>query len=49
MVKKGKIKKENNSIQKNISITKKQEEYIKESCINLSWFVQKKLNEEMEK
>ena len=48
MVKKGKIKGEHNYVQKNISITKEQEEYILNNCINLSRLVQKKLNEEIE-
>ena len=40
-----KINKESDFVNKTISITKNQEQYIKESFMNLSRFVQNKLNE----
>lgn len=33
-------------VQRNITIPKSQDEYLREKCINLSWFVQKKIKEE---
>jgi len=38
-----------NFVRKTISISKEQEKYIEENCINLSRLVQKKLNEVIEK
>ena len=47
MVKKCIINKENKFIHKNVSITEKQEKWIKDKCINLSRFLQKRLDEEV--
>ena len=33
-------------ILKSITITKEQDKYIRDKCINLSWFIQKKIEEE---